>query len=484
MKLVIREIAELRKKCDQTARSLSLGLSDKDVEIQELRKKNEELLGQYAERSDAFKSREADLSEANQTLETEITSLMNAQIEQNHKYQEQQDKLASDAKAKETKLQSEIVELGKRIEINSHVESELRKNQDANQTKIQSQDLKIAELQGQINALLLSSKVPTTPGVSNHVTEEPTTIAEFSSSSLLGKPSTTQPMANDSDVLTHPTSHPISQPTPHLANVEPIAPTTMPMETPASSNAINVHPTSEQTPGTLTWGMAYPPPPIAMATTSLAATATSSPTPLGYPSVRPLTPFNPLLMNGVPNYPPPQLTNVTTTIPTTYSRFTPRSGTQNYRMNFKDCMPSKFFGTPPNNDPVAHVASFKDYCYFQNVQDEADKMERFKISLGGSPRLWIDTITPTSFQDMAEKFMQQYGNMKTFQSTWAQYRAIKWDEKDELESYRQTLAKLAQGLGTLYEKDATGKYTGNISNDFKMQFYQGLPLSIGQPWKI
>ena len=60
----------------------------------------------------------------------------------------------------------------------------------------------------------------------------------------------------------------------------------------------------------------------------------------------------------------------------------------------------------------------------------------------------------------------------SYQSNLHKFRSLKWNESEDLETYRQGLSTLSEGIGNLYEKNAAGQVTKDIS---RCQFMLGLP---------
>ena len=141
-----------------------------------------------------------------------------------------------------------------------------------------------------------------------------------------------------------------------------------------------------------------------------------------------------------------------------------------------DGMPRKFDGDK-NNDPVAHLDSYDDYCMVQEITTGEERLKRFGLTLEGSARRWFSSIKPKSWREFALTFTRQYTGTKTYSIANEKFKHLKWNEGQEsLETYRQNLTTLAQSVNRYYEVDEeTGRQTSEISREFKSQFLMGLP---------
>ena len=141
-----------------------------------------------------------------------------------------------------------------------------------------------------------------------------------------------------------------------------------------------------------------------------------------------------------------------------------------------DGLPRKFDGER-NKDPVAHLDSYEDYCKVQRMTTGDEKLDRFGLTLEGSARRWFSSIKPKTWQELTLQFTRQYTGTKTYSIANERFKNLKWNEGQEsLETYRQNLTTLAQGVNRYLEvDDVTGMRTGEISKEFKSQFIMGLP---------
>ena len=143
------------------------------------------------------------------------------------------------------------------------------------------------------------------------------------------------------------------------------------------------------------------------------------------------------------------------------------------------CLPRKFGGLT-GQDPVSHIACMGDYFQLHELISDTGQIsnhkiliQRFKMSLEGAARRWVDTVKSTDYPETTKLFIRKYSGIGCHEANIARFRSLKWSESTDLETYRQTLTTLAEGLGQLYETDSSGNT--QISKDFRYQFILGLP---------
>jgi hypothetical protein len=158
--------------------------------------------------------------------------------------------------------------------------------------------------------------------------------------------------------------------------------------------------------------------------------------------------------------------------PPTEERSTVRRGRTGPYLKPFEGLPRKFTGEGKfNSCPVAHLECLKDYFWAHQIEDDdAEKLNRFKMSLEGPARVWIGELKAESFAEAARKFVKLYAGVGTYRATEDRMRGIRWKEGDSLETYRQQLSTLAEAIGQKVDVK-----TGKLSEQFKSQFIRGLP---------
>lgn len=133
------------------------------------------------------------------------------------------------------------------------------------------------------------------------------------------------------------------------------------------------------------------------------------------------------------------------------------------QLRASDFLPPKFLGNQGQN-PMAHWLSFSDYCTMHQLPD-AQKIERFKITLGGEARTWIDGKQFANVNALRQRFLEQFSGMHTRDGTVKMFRKEKYRMGEAVESYCTRLRMIANQLN--YNQDMV-----------KDQFLDGLPDNV------
>ena len=128
-----------------------------------------------------------------------------------------------------------------------------------------------------------------------------------------------------------------------------------------------------------------------------------------------------------------------------------------------DFLPKPFFGLKDSN-PRSHFLSYEDYCNIHELND-ADKLARFKLTLGGEARQWLEGKQFQNFQDMKNQFIRYFTGAHTQMGTTAQFRQAKYRPGETIEKYGERIRSLAN--------------EGNIGEQMQVsQFLLGLPAQL------
>ena len=128
-----------------------------------------------------------------------------------------------------------------------------------------------------------------------------------------------------------------------------------------------------------------------------------------------------------------------------------------------DFFPTRFSGEDIGN-PYAHWLAYNDYAVLQDFDDN-QKLNRFKTSLTGRARLWIEGKDFQNVNDMKRSFLEQFSGMRTRAGTAEMFRNSTFKSGESMETYLARLKQLANQL--------------NYGNDLiKDQFLAGLPKEI------
>ena len=74
-----------------------------------------------------------------------------------------------------------------------------------------------------------------------------------------------------------------------------------------------------------------------------------------------------------------------------------------------DFLPQKFYGRD-HDDPRSHVLCYEDYIKAQDLTDEDTKIQRFKSTLAGHARSWIETksFDPNTWENIKDTFVNYF----------------------------------------------------------------------------
>ena len=126
-----------------------------------------------------------------------------------------------------------------------------------------------------------------------------------------------------------------------------------------------------------------------------------------------------------------------------------------------DFLPTSFNGT---QNARSHFLSYEDYCTIHDLQ-EPDRIARFKLTLSGEARQWIEGKQFATFQEMKNQFIRYFTGAHTNLGTTAQFRNLKYIPGETLEKYASRIRALAE--------------EGGINDQMCVsQFMIGLPSSL------
>ena len=137
-------------------------------------------------------------------------------------------------------------------------------------------------------------------------------------------------------------------------------------------------------------------------------------------------------------------------------------------LRLSDGFPRKFDGVK-QDQCKAHAESMEDYFLLHGIRDNHTKIQRFKLSLEGRARIWLDPAKEKLlYHDLVKEFIKHFSGITSFQSNLHKFRSLKWNETESLEFYKMTLTLLSEMVG----HDKPGQPP---SKELKTQFIIGLP---------
>lgn len=134
----------------------------------------------------------------------------------------------------------------------------------------------------------------------------------------------------------------------------------------------------------------------------------------------------------------------------------------NLRIN--DFLPSKFSGKQ-GQDPKAHFLSFEDYLTVHDINEIAPIVARFKHTLEGTARLWVEGKQFANLNQLKAAFTQYFSGIHSREASARLFRNIAYSAGESVESYATKIRGAAEQLG----------YNEDMIRD---QFLQGLPHNL------
>jgi len=109
-------------------------------------------------------------------------------------------------------------------------------------------------------------------------------------------------------------------------------------------------------------------------------------------------------------------------------------------LRFKEFFASKFNGTRVSS-PYAHIFCFTDYCGMHGAELTSDelKIERFKFTLEGKARLWVEGKQFTSFDELAEAFTGRFSGISSRNGAIESFNRTRLEPGEKVEEYLQRL---------------------------------------------
>jgi len=130
-------------------------------------------------------------------------------------------------------------------------------------------------------------------------------------------------------------------------------------------------------------------------------------------------------------------------------------------LRVNDFMPQRFDGKNLSDAP-AHILSFEDYCTLQDIDNDGQMVQRFRVTLSGQARLWVEGKQFDTWEELKNSFLQYHSDSHTRESAVASFRGSLYKHGETAEQYLQRLKRLAERL--------------NYNNEMiKDQYISGLP---------
>ena len=150
----------------------------------------------------------------------------------------------------------------------------------------------------------------------------------------------------------------------------------------------------------------------------------------------------------------------------------------NPRANLRvsDFLPSKFDGNKLD-ETQAHLLSFEDYCSIHNVAD-ADKPERFRTTLSGQARLWIENFKNVNWNDLKAKFSNRFSDVQTREAALGAFRTCIYKNGESVDTYLSRLRRLADRLNYADTKMIQDQFLSGLPADAKISVLMARPVTL------
>ena len=142
---------------------------------------------------------------------------------------------------------------------------------------------------------------------------------------------------------------------------------------------------------------------------------------------------------------------------------------RNMAVRPSDFLPQKFYGRE-HDDPRSHVLCFDDYIKAQDLTDENTIVQRFKSTLAGHARSWIETKTfdPNTWENTKTNFVKYFTGSHSTLSSTLQLKEVKLEAGESMGRYLSRLLTVGKESYPWATKEA-------LNGFLYSQFLDGLP---------
>ena len=124
-----------------------------------------------------------------------------------------------------------------------------------------------------------------------------------------------------------------------------------------------------------------------------------------------------------------------------------------------DFLPSRFFGNP-GDSPQPHILTYEDYIQQHDIQGDQPRINRFKLTLGGKARQWLDSENFNTFQELKDAFIAYFSGSHTRMAAVQNFMNCNYIPGETLKSYAMRLRELGTrcqyGDNTIYYRFING----------------------------
>lgn len=114
-------------------------------------------------------------------------------------------------------------------------------------------------------------------------------------------------------------------------------------------------------------------------------------------------------------------------------------------------LPKKYSGDDSNETARSHILQYEDYITFQNLDpavqaDNAPIMNRFKLTLKGKARSWVDGKVFANFAELKDQFIRKFGGAHSREGAVEKFNACAYVFPEPVEDYLLRIKEWAQIL--------------------------------------
>ena len=114
-------------------------------------------------------------------------------------------------------------------------------------------------------------------------------------------------------------------------------------------------------------------------------------------------------------------------------------------------LPKKFSGDDTTETARSHILQYEDYCTFQNLDaaaaaDNAQVIGRFKLTLKGKARAWVDGKVFANFAELKDQFIRKFGGAHSREGAVEKFNNCIYNFPEPVEDYLMRIKEWAQIL--------------------------------------
>lgn len=146
-------------------------------------------------------------------------------------------------------------------------------------------------------------------------------------------------------------------------------------------------------------------------------------------------------------------------------------------LKHSEFLPAKFDGTQLDNTQ-AHILSFEDYCEIHNIKDDAKLIARFRTTLSGQARLWIQNVKVSTWSDLKSKFTNRFSDVQTREAALGAFRNCIHRSGESVDTYLSRLRRFSDRLNYADENMVLDQFLNGLPVDAKISVRMARPKNL------